>query len=130
MRNDGRPFRGPHDDLEPLPSRAADGDDEPTARLELLVERGRRLEGGGCDGDRSEGRVLRDAASAVADVELHAVPVAGRREVRARSLGERRDPLDRVHLAGEFGEHRGLVARAGADVEHALARREARAARR
>src|SRR5436309_13223314 len=36
--NDGRPFRGSHDDLEPLSARAAGGDDEPAARLELATE--------------------------------------------------------------------------------------------
>ena len=43
------------------------------------------------------------------------------RRGRARPLGELRDPLDRVHLAGELGDHRRLVAGARADVEHALA---------
>ena len=53
-------------------------------------------------------------------MELDAIGVARGREVRARERGELGDPLDRVHLRGELGEDRGLIAGAGADVEHAL----------
>ena len=60
-------------------------------------------------------------------MEVDAVRVAGRGEIRARAFRELGDPLDRVYLAGELGEHRRLVARAGADVEHTLARRAKRA---
>ena len=42
-------------------------------------------------------------------------------EVRARTLGELRNALDRVDLCRELGQDRGLVARARADVENALA---------
>ena len=44
-----------------------------------------------------------------------------RRPCALRELGH---PLDRVHLAGELRQHRRLVARPGADVEHALAAAE------
>ena len=121
MRRTAGPSGRPHDDLEPLAVGAAHRDDEAAARLELVVERGRRLERGGCDGDRGERRALGNAARAVADVEVDAVLVARRGEIRARSFRELRDPLDRVHLGGELGEHRGLIARARADVEHPLA---------
>src|SRR6478672_11235628 len=86
--NDGRPFRGSHEDVEPLSTWAADGDDEPASRHELVIERGRRLERGGCDGDRTERRVFRNAASPVADVDVHAALVAGRNEIRVRFLSE------------------------------------------
>ena len=52
---------------------------------------------------------------------------AGALERRSGALGEVRQPLDRVHLVGEPGEHGRLVAGAGADVEHALGRRAASA---
>ena len=44
--------------------------------------------------------------------------VAGGREVRARSLRELRDALDRVHLLRELGQDRRLVTRDRADVEN------------
>ena len=54
-------------------------------------------------------------------MEVDAVRVAGRGEILARAFPKLGDPLDRVYLAGELGEHRCLVAGAGADVKHALA---------
>ena len=44
--------------------------------------------------------------------------------VESRGFGELRDPLDREDGAGESREERGLVAGAGADLEHALLARE------
>ena len=108
------------DEQELLAGRAPDGHDEPAARLELLVERVRDSRRGGSDGDRGEGRVLGEAERPVADVHLDAA-VARRGERLAGPFGELGHALDRVHLAGELGEHGRLVARAGADVEHALA---------
>ena len=100
---------------------AADRDDEPAPRLELLVERRGQLRA------RPRRRRLRRTA------RPRAGPACRRR--RARGRGPRSPPprarprarsassgmpLDRVHLARELGEHCGLVARAGADVEHLL----------
>ena len=119
VRSDGRPSRRPHDELEPLPAAAADRHDEPAAGLELLVERRRQLGRGGGDGDRGERRVLGQAERAVADVHVDG-PRSRPPRGRARALGELRDPLDRVHLGRELGEHRRLVAGARADVEHPL----------
>ena len=110
----------PHDDLEPLAVGGAYRDDEAPARLQLVVERGRRLERGRGNGDRGERGVFAHAERSVADVEVDAALVAGRGEVRARRGRELRDPLDRVHLGRELGEHCGLVAGARADVEHAF----------
>jgi hypothetical protein len=50
--------------------------------------------------------------------------VPGGGQVAAGERGELRDPLHGDHLARELVEHRGLVARAGADVEHAFSARE------
>ena len=87
---------------------AADRNDEAAAGLELLVQ-GRRQPGRGRgDGDRAERGVLRVTERPVADVDDHSL-VAGGGERRAGALGERRVPLDRVHLGGELGEHGGLV---------------------
>src|SRR5690349_23647872 len=49
---DGGALGRPHDDLEPLAVGGAHRDDEATARLQLVVERGRRLERGRGNGDR------------------------------------------------------------------------------
>ncbi len=100
--------------------RVADGHDEAAAHLELLVQGLGQVRRGGRDRDRGERRVLRKAAAAVADVHVHTVAVPCSVEQLARAVGERRDPLDRVHLARELGEHRGLVAGAGADIEDAF----------
>src|SRR5207248_99030 len=118
--DDRRPFRAANDELEALDASAADRDRQPPTWLELVVEAAREVGSGGRDRDRAERRALEQAARPVADVDVD-VRVAGRREVRARRLGELRDPLDRVDLARQLGEHRGLVTRAGADVEHAFA---------
>ena len=90
-------------DPEPLAARRADGDHEPPTLRELLEERRGHLRGGRRDDDRVERRLLRQAARPVAD--MHADTGAGERGAR---------PFR------ELGQHRGLVARARADVEHAL----------
>ncbi len=83
---------------------------------------------------RASGKVGAAAATAIAakgacsgrprlpspTMHVHAVAVSRGVEQHARTVGKRRDPLDRVHLAGELGEHRGLVAGAGADIEDAF----------
>src|SRR5919198_292311 len=61
---------------------------------------------------------------AVADVDDDAVAVAGLGQRRLRAHRELGHELDRVNLARQLGEDRGLVAGAGADVEHALAAAE------
>ena len=50
------------------------------------------------------------------------VLIAERREPGARRIGERAVALDAHHLAREPRQHRGLIARAGADFEHAVLR--------
>jgi hypothetical protein len=41
-----------------------------------------------------------------------------RQQVGARALVQRLDPLHRVRLRKDLGQHRGLVAAAGPDLEH------------
>src|SRR5215471_6260404 len=110
-----------NDELEQLVVAVADRQYETPVRLELRVER--RRDGGRRrgDGDRAERRVLRVSERAVADVHDDAVGAAGCLEALSGTLCELRDALDRVHLGCELGEHRRLIARAGADVEHPLA---------
>ena len=72
------------------------------------------------DVDRVVGRVLGQPARAVADESVTFVD-AGRREVRRRLARQRGVDARRSTRAAQPGEQRGVVARAGADVEHALA---------
>src|SRR5579862_1804147 len=118
---DRRPLRRADDHLQLLLPAAPDRDDEPAAKLQLVDERLRRPRRGGGDRDRGIRSVLGEAAAAVSDVNVHAAGVPGRREALTRAFGQRRDALDRVHLRSELGDDGGLVAGAGADVEHALA---------
>src|SRR5262249_25775376 len=92
-----RPRRAADDHLEPLGTPPADGNDEPAARLELLVEELRQLGRGGRNGDRAERRALGDAPRPVADVDAHAV-VPGGGKVAPGPLGELGNPLDRGDL--------------------------------
>src|SRR5262245_51068487 len=117
--DDRRPLGAPNEDLEALSPAAADGNGQAPARLELVVEPLR--ETGRCrgDGDRRERSLVREPDRAVAEVDAHAV-VARFGEVAPRLLRQLRDPLDGVHLAGELGQDRRLVAGAGPDVEHLL----------
>ena len=73
------------------------------------------------DVDRVEGRVLGQPARAVADdaaSRSRRPPPRGRARPARDSAGV---ALDAPHVRGEPGEQRGVVARAGADVEHPLA---------
>ena len=110
---------GPHDRDEPLSPRAATREDEPAADRELVVERRRHPVGGGGDRDRVERRPVGSPEPAVADPDLDR-GVTGLLERGARPDGERLETLDRGHVRGELVEHGGRVARARADVEHAL----------
>jgi hypothetical protein len=102
------------------PLRAAARDHQPAAVRELLGERRRRPAGAaGPDVDRVVRRALRIAARPVADDERD-VPHARLRERGARTLRQRRVPLDRDDPRREVGEHRRVVAGAGPDVEHVL----------
>ena len=63
--------------------------------------------------------MLGQAEPAVANVHVHAF-IARCCERNLRAAGELRDPFNRVNLSRELREHGCLVARAGADIEHAL----------
>jgi hypothetical protein len=71
------------------------------------------------DVDRAVRPLGRIAARAVADDQVDVLD-AGGVEVALSLLGELRLALDAPHLAAKTGEHRGVVARARADVEHLL----------
>ena len=98
----------------------AQGDDQPPALRELLQQRLRRLVGGGRHEDAVEGRVVGPAVAAVRHVQLDVV-VAEARQHGAGLLGQGRDALHGEHFAGQLGQHRGLIARAGAHLQHAAA---------
>ena len=60
---------------------------------------------------------------AVADANPDVV-VAHPLQRRPRPLGQTRQTLDGTHAARQLGQHRGLVAGAGTDLQHLLAARE------
>ena len=101
-----------------------DGEDDPSTELELLDERGGNLARRRGQKDRVERRLFGPAPIAVAGANRD-VGVAELAKPRLRPLGERQDDLDRVDPGGEAGEDRRVVARAGADLEHPVAGREA-----
>src|SRR5712691_2556684 len=92
-------------------------DHHPPAGLELVDQGPWNLRGCCSDDNRIEGRSLRPAAVAVADPDLD-VAVAELAEEPLRLFSERLDDLDRVDLRRELGEHRRLVTRARAHLQH------------
>jgi hypothetical protein len=99
----------------------ADRYDHAAADRELVDQWLRHF--GGCSryDDCIEGCVLRPAGVTVTDPD-RVVVLTQTLEISSRTLAEHVDDLDRVHLASQFGQHRGLVTRAGTDFEHRLAR--------
>src|SRR4030081_1205261 len=79
---------------------------------------GDRFRGGG-DDDAVEGCAIGHAGKTVAQAHLD-IAVAQRREPGARAVRQGPIALDADDLASESREHRGLIARAGADLEHAM----------
>src|SRR5207244_1927834 len=73
--------------------------------------------------DPVERRLVGPAERPAADAHPH-VRAAELLEEGARTLGEARQPLDRAHPARHFSQHRRLIARSRADLEHLLASRE------
>ncbi len=87
-----------------------------------LIDQGlRHLLCGGGDDDAVIRRLARHAGKAVAGNDLDII-VAERAQAAPRLLGERAIALDAHHLARQAREHRGLIARAGAYLEHAMMR--------
>jgi len=113
---------GPH--LELL-ARASHRQHQPPAGLELIEERPRHVVRRRRDHDDVERALLGPATIAVADAQAHVV-IAETVEAGARALGHRRYDLDGEHGARDLVENRRLIARAGADLEHALAALESR----
>ena len=72
----------------------------------------------------SNGRALGQPARAVAHDQRHVLHARGG-EVARRAARQARVALDRPHVPRQVREHGGVVARAGADVEHAVLRRGA-----
>src|SRR6266511_2350952 len=115
-----RPFGTCDYHFEPLSFWPAHRDDQATARYELLVERSRHVGRRSSDHDRVKGGELGQAERAVAHVYVHGAE-ASPFEPLARLLRELRDPLDGVHVGSQLRENRSLIARAGPDVEDAVA---------
>ena len=98
-----------------------DGNHHATLGGELFDQRLRNVIGRRGHDDRIEGRGFGPALVAIADSHLH---ILGAEPVQhlARARAEWRDDLDRVHLRHALGEHRRLVPRARANLQHALPR--------
>src|SRR5262245_49590182 len=111
------------DDGQDLVHGVADRHDHAAALAELLEERGRDRRPTGRDQYPIERRLVRPAEGAAADPNPDVV-VAELLEERAGALGQPRQTLDRADAARELGEHRRLIARAGADLEDLLAAAE------
>src|SRR5512132_447260 len=110
------------EDLELL-KEAAYGNDHPAVRRELVEQWLRDALRSGSDDDPVEGGVFGPAAVAVAF--LHGdVAEAEPGEALGGLLRELRDDLDRVDVPRELREHGALVARARADLQDALVRRQ------
>jgi hypothetical protein len=99
-----------------LVKRVSQRDDHAPARLELLNQRRWNVVGGRRHDNRVKRRVLFPAEIAVGKLDLHLVVAEPFEPVRGR-LGERLDDLNRPDVGGDFGENRGLIARAGADFQ-------------
>ena len=99
----------------------ADRDDHAAADCEQVDQWLRHFVGCSRDDDCIEGCVLRPAGVTVTNPDRDVV-VTLSLKISRRTLAEHVDDLDRVHLAGHFRQHRGLVTRAGTDFEHRLVR--------
>src|SRR5262245_26340639 len=108
----------PDDPLDLLPARMDfDGNDHDAVIGELVEQRLRDLLGGLSDDDPFERGLLRPAPGAVTSdggdvVKMkHPEPLLGAAQERAKAL-------DRIDPPGKAAQNRGLIARAGADLEH------------
>src|SRR5690606_11702484 len=101
----------------------ADRRDEDPAVGELIDERARDPTRRRGDDDAVERRLLRPSAVSVAGAhpDVRVAELGGPRGARR---GERAEALDREDLAAEEREDRGLISRAGPDLEDALVSRE------
>ena len=68
---------------------------------------------------RSYGACSGQPVVSVAHPHVH-VAVAERVEDLARACGQRLDDLERIHGRDDLGEQRGLISRAGPDLEDAM----------
>src|SRR6185436_15776132 len=109
----------PRDASEALVVDVAVRQDEPATDRELIEQRARRAWRAGGHGDRLVRRAERPAERTVAVVHVDVV-VAQPGEALGRNARQLLDALDGVDLAHQRAEDRGRVARAGADLEHAL----------
>ena len=98
---------------------------EQTPDVELILERLWDFRPAGRSQDGVERRGLGPAARAVAGAQLDVV-VAQPLQPRRRQPGQLVDALDGIDALGDPADHRGRIARAGADLEHAIARLDLR----
>jgi hypothetical protein len=95
--------------------------DHDAADLELRQQRAGRVLGRGRHEDAVEGRLIGQAETAIAG-QHGDVAEAHLREQDLGRAHQRPVAVDGVDPARELAEHGGLVARAGADLEHLVAR--------
>ena len=114
-----------HLDQPLVTRRSADRYHQPAPDVELILERLRDFRPAGRSQDGVERRGLGPAARAVAGAQLDVV-VAQPLQPRRRQPGQLVDALDGIDALGDPADHRGRIARAGADLEHAIARLDLR----
>jgi hypothetical protein len=103
------------------PVRGTQRDHQAAAALELAQQGLRQVVDRLLDDDRIVGPVLRPAVVAVAGEHID-IAVAEVLEQARGVVGQRLDHLDAVDACRELGEHRGVVAFAGAGLEHHIVR--------
>ena len=117
------PHRPPHAHELLGARRRPDRNHQPAADGELLEQGLGDLRAAGGNDDRVVRRMLRPAERAVAVVHVH-VRIAELPQAPLRRPRELLVALDRIDLGRDAAQHGGRVAGSGADLEHAVARRE------
>src|SRR5262249_39609792 len=95
----------------------ASGNDQPAAGLDLFHQGWRDLARSRGYDDGVERGMFRPTLAAITAPQRD-VGEALLRQHRGRTGGEFRNDLDRPDRVGKAGEHRRLISRAGADLEH------------
>src|SRR5690606_6783593 len=110
-------------ELDPVPGRRT-GPLDQNQPLVRSAHRGDQARTHGAHHNAGEGGAVLEALHAVAEREPHPTPGTALRQVQARLLVQAAHAFDRIDLGHELGQHGGLVAAAGADLQD-LARRAA-----
>ena len=98
---------------------ASHQDHEPSANLELCLQRFRDFRPASRNDNSIIGRVVRPAVGSVVVQDVHVV-IAEIGERGGGLLSQGPDAFDRVDIGRDLGEHGRRIARPGADLEHSF----------